>query len=142
MAATVLKVPGLDRSVDILGMTAALGGESGDTITSSWTALELCDAFQVLAPVTNIANTQIVTLVVKTASSAAGAGAAVLTPKPETSVLTVTGTVTATLKQLLVAECNAIPVGHSYVQTIVSTDDASGTEVVAVTLHRKVNAQN
>lgn len=136
---TALKVPGQDLSVDILGMSSALGGETSDTLTSDWTALGKVRHFAILVAVTNVVQNQVVTLAINTASDSSGTGSAELTPATETSVLTVTGTATATDKLLLVAECRFIPVGHSYVQAVVTTDDADGTEVVSAVLLRKLS---
>lgn len=136
---TTLKDPGLNVTMDILGMSSALGGETSDKLTSSWTALGKVRSFAVVALVTNVVNTQIVTLTIKTASDSSGAGSATLTAKAETKVQTVTGTADATLKTILIGECNAIPAGHSYVQAELSTDDTDGTEVVSMLLMRKLS---
>lgn len=136
---TALKVPGQDLSFDILAGSGALGGETSDKITSSWTALGNVRSFAVLAYVTNVVTGQIVTMTVKTASDSSGTGSATLTTRSETRVLAVTGTSDATLKTLLVGECSFIPVGHSYVQVELSTDDTDGTEVVAIILARKLS---
>jgi hypothetical protein len=139
---TTLKAPGIDLTADILAMSAALGGEASDKITSAWTALGLVRDLCVLGMATNIVQTQIVTLVIRTASSAAGAGSATLTPKTETAVATATGTATAADKFLLVGEAVNIPAGHTHIQAELSTDDTDGTEIVSLLLLRKVNAQN
>lgn len=136
---TILYDPGLNLTADILGMSSSLGGETSDTLTSSWTALGKVKSFAVLALVTNVVETQIVTLVIRTASDSSGTGSAVLTPKTESDVLTVTGTATATLKTLLVGECNAIPAGATHVQAELETDDTDGTEVVSMALLRKLS---
>lgn len=137
---TVLKNPDMDLSADMLFASAALGGETSDKVTSAWTALGKVRSFAVLATVTNIANGQVVTLTVKTASDASGTGAATLTGTAGTS-LTATGTATATDKLVLLHEYNGpLANGHTYVQAEISTNHAAGAEIVSAVLLRKLSA--
>ena len=136
---TKLQVPGQALTVDALAMSAALGGETSDKKTSAWTALGYVRHFAVLAQVTNVAEDQVVTMVVSTASDSSGTGSAELTPASESKALTYTGTATATDIGVLCAECRFIPVGHTHVQVAVSTDDTDGAEVLSVMLLRKLS---
>ena len=137
---TVLYDPGLALSADILGMSGELGAESSDKIESAYTALGKVRSFAVMALVTNVGLGDVVTLLIQTASDGSGTGVATLTPKTESAVATVTGTSAAALKTVLIGECNAIPAGHTHVRATVSTDNASGEEVVAVFLLRKLSS--
>jgi len=107
--------------------STALGGESDDLITSAaFVDMENYDLAVAVAHITNVASGKIITLRLWEATAAAGTGS-------QSLAITDTFTAEATSDtDVLVAQVRAAALtsGYQYVGFKLSTDNASGTEVV------------
>jgi len=112
-------------------VTAALGGETGDTLTSTFAKMENYDKVVAIAVVGHVVSGQVVSLKLYEATATDGGGSATISGASDTYTSTSTDDV-----DILFAEVNAedLSSGSTHVGAKVSTDDADGTEYVGLVI--------
>lgn len=110
--------------------STALGGESSDKIESgTFVNMENYHIGEVVAEVTNVASDSVVTLYLLEATASGGGGSATISGKSDTF----TSTATSDTDVLRVeARSEELSDSFAFIGGRLSTDNASGTEVVAM----------
>jgi len=117
------------------GISTALGGESNDRITSSWLDMANYDLVVAKCVASDLASDSVITLAIWQATDTSGGGSKTVSGASDTFTSTNTTDTDILTCQVRGQELD-VASGFRYVAGRVSTDDASGTEVVGLVMEQ------
>ncbi len=109
--------------------TAALGGETSDTLTTAFYQITNYDKIVGIMTASKVVSTQVITFKMLQATDTDGSGSATITGKSTTYTSTQS---TDVVQYILEVDAEDLTDGYDYVGLSASTDDADGNETVTL----------